>query len=399
MASVASVAPARSTVWTGYGALLLIGVYVAALGPGLPGLAAHAHEPLQQAGTLFSALFAGGLLTSALAGRAMDRTGARPLLVAGAVANGLGCAALAASGSWTAVLGSGLLMGVGDTLVVVASHVLFAGLYPNGAGAALNRLNVFFGVGALLGPGLAGLAIVAFGDIRVVLLGVTVGQMTVVLSLLRAPAAVVAPAAHGGEALGMRELGRLPLLWLLGLLLFIYVGLEIGLGNWAYSYLRSGGAFPVVAASLVSSGYWLALTLGRVLCPFVLRRMPDRALLRTAASAAAVGALVLVLVAGWRGGGAACILLLGLCFGPIWPLTFALAAGAFPRGVGASSGLLAMAGSVGGLALPWLQGLLLHAGARQGMALTLAGCVGMALLATAVSRRLARTEGSCVSTS
>lgn len=398
MSSQAAVGPAQRTVWTGYTAMLLVGVYSASLGPGLPGIAAHAHEPLAQAGTLLSALFAGGLLTSALAGRAMDRTGARPLLAAGALVNGVGCAALAFSASWTAVLGSGVLLGVGDTLVVVASHVLFAGLYPEGSGAALNRLNVFFGVGALAGPGLAGLAILAFGDIRAVLLGVTTAQALVALAWLRGPAPVVAVVAHG-DGLGMRELARLPLLWLLAALLFIYVGLEIGLGNWTYSYLRGGGAFGVVSASLASSGYWLALTLGRALCPFVLRGMSERGLLRATAAAAAVGALVLVTIATWRTGGAACILVVGLCFGPVWPLTFALAATAFPRGVGAASGLLATAGSVGGLALPWLQGVLLHDGARQGMALTLAGCLGMALLAVAVACRLGPAEASCASTS
>jgi fucose permease len=119
-----------------------------------------------------------------------------------------------------------------------------------------------------------------------------------------------------------------------------------------------------------------------------------------ATAAAACGALLLTIVAPTRAAGVPFLLLLGLCFGPIWPLTFAVGSMAFARGFGAASGLLAMGGSVGGLGGPWLQGELLHAGPRQGMAYTLAGCAAMTLLALVVERRRAASqERACASTS
>src|SRR5690242_15489897 len=137
--------------------------------------------PLDQAGTLLTALFAGGLVTSAGAGRAMDRFGRQPLLVAGSLTNGLGALLLSLAGSWAAVLGAGVLLGVGDTMLVVGSHVLFADLYPTASGAALNRLNVCFGLGALAGPALAGLSLIAAGDIRYALWLVAVGPAVAAL--------------------------------------------------------------------------------------------------------------------------------------------------------------------------------------------------------------------------
>jgi MFS family permease len=164
----------RRLVWTVYAGLFVVGVYISALGPGLPGIAARAHQPLAQAGTLLSAVFAGGLATSALAGRLMDRLGHRPMLAAGALINGGGCFALAFANSWTLALAAGFCMGVGDTIIVVGTHVLMSDLFPESAGAALNKLNVFFGIGALAGPAFGGAAILALGDVRATLIGVAV---------------------------------------------------------------------------------------------------------------------------------------------------------------------------------------------------------------------------------
>ena len=391
--------PARHTVWTGYASLFVIGVYISALGPGLPEIAARTHQPLAQAGTLFTALFCGGLVTSALAGRLMDRIGRRPVYVTGILANGAGLAALALATTWPEALAAAFFVGFGDAIVGVGSHVLFSDLYPRSVGAALNRLNVFFGVGALSGPALAGLTILALGDVRATLFGVAALQGLIALSLLRAP--VPAHSAHGDDVAGWRTLLPQPLLWLLGGIIFVYVGLEIGLGDWAYSYLRGGG-FGVAAASISTSGYWLMLALGRALCPFLLRRHSDLVVLRLATGGAAAAALLLVAVAIARPAGLPFVLLLGLCFGPIWPLTFAVGASAFIRGFGAVSGLLSMCGAIGGLGGPWLQGELLHAGARQGMAYSLIGCAAMVALAALAARRVAadqEAEAACASTS
>ncbi|MGI8551523.1 MAG: MFS transporter [Dehalococcoidia bacterium] len=381
--------------WLGYGGMLLIGIYISALGPGLPSIAARAHVPLAQAGTLFTALFTGGLLVSIGSGHALDRIGRRPILVAGTLVHGLGCLALSFATNWPEALAGGVLLGIGDGTLVVAYHVVFADLARDGAGAALNRLNAFFGIGALLGPGVAALSLLAAGDIRYALWLVAAAQGCAALLLMIVPVPALPHVTGEGEAGRMRDLLRRPLVQLLALLLFLYVGLEVGLGNWTYTYLHERGGFGVATASLLTSGYWLSLTLGRALSPFALRRLSDPHFLLLSTLVAAGSAVALVLLAGWRPAGALCILLVGFGFGPIWPMAFAAGAGAFRQGSGTVSGLLATAGSIGGLLGPWLQGLLLlQHGARWGMAYTLAGCAGMTILAAAALRhqREARTE-------
>jgi len=376
----------RRQTWTGYFDLVLVGVYISAIGPGLPSIAARAQMPLAQAGTVLTAIFAGGLVMSPLAGRAMDRLGRRPLLVFGCLIHGAGCLGLAFSRSWMEVLGSGVLMGIGDSTLVVGYHVLLAELYPNESGAALNRLNVFFGLGALIGPACAAASLSAAGDIRYALWLVAAGQALAVMALLSVePPARGRPHGHAGRT-GRRHALTRPLFWWLALLIALYVALEVGLGNWAYTYLRGGG-IGETAASILTSGYWLALTLGRALSPAALKRLREPVLLAVVCVAALALAAVLLAGAGWREGGALWIALLGLVFGPVWPLAFAVAAREFTDEAGTVSGLLAAAGSVGGIVGPWLQGLLLvQHGAYAGMAFTFTAGLAMAVCAMLVVR-------------
>jgi fucose permease len=91
---------------------------------------------------------------------------------------------------------------------------------------------------------------------------------------------------------------------------------------------------------------------------------------------------------------AAGVLLAGFGFGPVWPVTFALAARAFPAVAGSAGGLLAMIAAIGGLSLPWLQGAIIAgAGPTAGIGVTLAGCLVVAGLAVASRRENQRLHG------
>src|SRR5439155_14438385 len=53
--------------------------------------------------------------------------------------------------------------------------------------------------------------------------------------------------------------------WMLGLLLLIYIGTEVGFSGWLTVYLITGSNMAPASAALIVSGFWLALTLGRAL--------------------------------------------------------------------------------------------------------------------------------------
>ena len=81
------------------------------------------------------------------------------------------------------------------------------------------------------------------------------------------------PPSRGLLAATLRERGVL----LGALLLAVYVGLEIGIGNWAFSYLVEDREQADLLAGYTVSGYWLGLTLGRFLIsPAASPARPDR---------------------------------------------------------------------------------------------------------------------------
>ena len=65
----------------------------------------------------------------------------------------------------------------------------------------------------------------------------------------------------------------------------------------------------------------------------------------------------------------------GLCFGPIWPTTIAIASEGAPGNVTAATVTL---GNAGGIVIPWLQGrILVDTGPRQGVGVTAVLCAVM----------------------
>lgn len=64
--------------------------------------------------------------------------------------------------------------------------------------------------------------------------------------------------------------------WLCSSLLWIYIGAEISLGGWIVTFMlreRNGSQF---ASGLSATGFWLGLTIGRLVLGFVTPRIGDR---------------------------------------------------------------------------------------------------------------------------
>jgi fucose permease len=140
-------------------------------------------------------------------------------------------------------------------------------------------------------------------------------------------------------------------------MLAVYVGLEVSVGNWAFSYLVQARALPASLAGYTVSGYWLGLTLGRFLISPVAARVGATTVgLMYACLAGVTAAAALA----WLLPSAPACVALGLlgCFlGPVFPTTMAIAPSLTPaRLVPAAIGIMNAVSVIGGAALPWLAG-------------------------------------------
>lgn len=361
---------------------LTAGATLAGIGPALPALAALARQDLAAMGALFSAISFGVVLAQFVAGPASDRYGQRVVIGAGLLLMGAGTLGVGAGLPFWLMLACGLLLGFGFGSLLASGNVLVARLFPARSAAALNGVNIFFGIGSIVGPALVGAAGRKLGAPQAALWGLAAAL------LLLAPLALRYVPALPPAAPPMREGrrgGRTAVFWLLGLLLLVYTGTEVGFGGWITLYMMISVGMPPTSAALVASGFWLALTVGRALAAGLGMRFGSGALLAVSLAVALAGASLLVTSVGQLERTLVAAGMLGLAYGPIFPTVLAVVTRA-AQGSSARTGIALVVGNCGGLLIPNLLGQLLAGGGPPSLAgFVLGASVAMIALSAAVA--------------
>lgn len=378
----------RATMIIGSYGLFVIGILTAALGPALPEFAAHTGSTLAVAGTLFTALFLGALIAQLLAGPAIDHFGQRPLLALGLCCLAVGLSGMLLSQSLVLMLACTVLTGIGHGTMGISSNVLIAEVFADRSTTALNLLNTFFGVGAMAGPAIAGLTLRVWNT-ALPPLWFTVGLFLLQLPML--PLLVIVPRTPHTATVAVPRLYRMPALWVMAAMLLVYVGIENGMGGWTTTYMERTTTLVSASAALVTAGYWSSLTAGRMLATVLASRIRAGTLLLLCLGGALLGALLIVVASGNIGLSVAGVALVGLSFGPIFPTALALITATYRYGTGTATSVLSGMGSMGGMLLPWLQGVVLDRyGPTPSMMVVACGALAMVLLGFAGLSMLAQ---------
>jgi fucose permease len=332
-------------------ALAILGTVGTLVGATLPELAQALYIRLETAGVLFTIQFSGSLASAMVAGRLLDVIGRKMVLSGGAFLMALSLTALPFCHDLNGAAPVIFLSGFGFAAVVVAPNVIIADLYRERSAEALNILNVFYGLGAIVGPIMTGLSIDRLGSFRYAywLIACLVLFLSALVLFVRFPAPARRPGAGASIPWG-------GLVFLLVGFFYLDVGFEATFGGWISTYLRQRPALSVVMASLALSVYWLAMTSARLLGAWLLRWLSDVQLLSICALGAGVAVSFLLLAGEEAGLNLAAVGLVGLSIGPLFPTGLSIANKAYPRAMGTISGMLLAAGTVGGTTVPWVQG-------------------------------------------
>ncbi len=367
-----------------------LGAITASFGTALPDLARNASATLAQLGGLFTTFFLGALLSQTLSGPLIDRLGQRPVLLAGMMLNGCGVLLAASSHTLPITLAGATIAGFGFGAVGVAINLLVAATFATRQAAALNLVNVFYGLGAFGGPALASLTLRSFGS-ALPPLWIGAGMViAVAIGLLFVKTTPAAPAAPADRLVSRQHIYRSAPLWTIGVLLLLSVGVESGMGAWTSTYVQQTSGLDAATGALATSAFWLAMTGGRMIAAAVGTRLSPQRLLFASLMSLAVGTAALLASAGNVVLTIAAIIIIGASTGPIYPTALSLITATFRHAAGTAAGVVVPMGSMGGSLLPWLQGLLLaHQGPGAGALLLVVGAVGMLGL-NAVYRMLVR---------
>jgi len=346
----------------------LVGTNGGANGVLLPSLSAFYHVGDAVIGLFFLVSSFGYFLSALSSGLLIERLGLRWFLLLGSVAFLLGLLAFALELPFVLLLPARMLLGFGVGIIETGLNI-YVTVLPRST-VLLNYLHAFYGVGALVGPLFAS-AIIAlqwgWNSVYLLMAGLSLPLLLGFGTFFGSPPSTPVTANREDErALGgnvFRDALKLPVIWLAALFLLVYVGVEVSLGNWSYSFLLEDRQQGTVLAGWIVSGYWLGLTLGR----FTLQNLAERLgvgtrnLMYACMAGIVIGILLIWFVP------LAATAALGFCFigfslGPIYPLTVAITPKLVPSRLGPSAIGLLVSVSIFGLALfPWIAGVLAQA--------------------------------------
>jgi fucose permease len=394
-------------------AFVSLGLPDGLLGTAWPSIRASFDQPLDAQGALLVAFTVGYVSASFSAGTLLARLSLGPLLAGSGLATALALLGYAASPVWWGLVTLAVLLGAGGGAIDAGINTWASTTHGP---RMLNWLHACWGVGAALGPALVVLALETGRSWRVSYAVVGLAQIALALGFAltgrawatrTAPdstgAAGTAPNASGGagtapDAAGAaeaappaRETLRLPGARRGALAYFLYTGVEVGFGVWAFTLFTEGRGLAPAAAGFWLSVYWGSLTVSRLLASVAAGRVSPVALVRTCLAAAAVGS-GLVWLDGAPAVGFAGLTLVGLACGPVFPSMMASTPGRVPPGHAPHTvGFQVAAAAVGAAVLPALLGVVAR---RLGLEALGPQLLGLSVATLIAHEALARVPSS-----
>ena len=324
-------------------AIFVSGMIAAMLGTILPELSERFGLSPAQNGAIASVQALGLMLASLCVGPLLDTQGDKVGLVLGLTLIALALFVLPRSSGFRSIAVLLFVLGVGGGIVVTGANALVSGVTPDHRATALNFINLFFGLGGLTTPFVAA-NLFKRNWVRLCL---TVALLSVAALAVQVVAAM--PAAPGSSGFVLAQaapaLGR-PLLFLLGLFLFLYVSCEVGVWNWLPRHLIAQGVPESRALNILSLGFALGLLIGRLGATSLLLRVPAVEV-TLGASLAMIVTTFLMLRTKRAGTAAVLVFLAGLSMAPVFPTTLAITGTAFPHFTGTAIGFVTTCGWAG----------------------------------------------------
>jgi fucose permease len=308
----------RRLVVAGLVGFLLLGLVAAVLGPALPEFRSRFHLSVSQGSLLLTVYSIGSVLGVLASGWASHLRRLGPAMVVGTAVVGVGAVGLAFAGTWSLVLVSGALLGLGFGILDFGVSVILASSFAESGASVLTSLSAVFSVGAVIGPVVVS---ATPHDIRPTFLAVAALSAILVVLWIRTP--VYSPTRVDAPASRHRAT-RLALGF--GFLLALYVAMESGVAAWETTYLRSAAHFSDSSAARATSLFWVAITVGRLTGGWVARRVHVGLLV----SSSLVMVAVSLVVAGLPGLGLVGYTAAGLFLAPVFPAAFAWFSGTRP---------------------------------------------------------------------
>lgn len=242
----------------------------------------------------------GHLISGAFNGRLMYRFGAKNLLLASLLIYGVTLYGYWLTPSWMLMVILGLIGGWASGTIDATGNTMVAARYDE---RIMNWLHGFFGVGATLGPLAISLVIVLGSDWRgsAFTFGTLLFMLLIVMLLFgsnlgedaRSQQTSIDNVGEESDMLGSQTLTQ-PLVWLAIAFFFVYGGIEVSIGQWAFTIFTESRGLSDESARFWVSMYWGTFTIGRFLFGIISPWLPAKVWLRACVSLTALSTVLLL---------------------------------------------------------------------------------------------------------
>lgn len=352
-------------------------------GQTIPVLMEDAGYSYSAGGTIVFCEYAGFFAAAFLAGVIADLLGKKSTLVIAGVVLSVGAGGYALSSEFGMYAGFIFLIGLGLGMLELSGSNIISGVHTaDRAGFYLNLLNAFYGVGAILTPLVIGIMLEAGYSWRTVYKGslAVIVPALLYFILMKYPKdgdlQSVAQGRFGRSCVGeIVRLIRCRKVMIMCLFNFVYVAAEIAVATWFVEFLHTGRGMTDEKSAFWFSAYFTLIMLGRLAGSFFVDRIG-----RLSSLLIFTGTAVICLGTGVMGpeGAAWVLVLTGLGFSILFPTATAVIAEVPSANQGTMLGIFFACGGLGGMAGPWLAGIVSEAaGVKAGMMVNVFFCMVM----------------------
>jgi FHS family Na+ dependent glucose MFS transporter 1 len=336
-----------------YAAFITLGATIAISGPALPWLARQTASRLDQISIIFVTSSLGYMVGSQLGGRAYDRFPGHRIQALALLVTSVSAALVPMLHSLWFLVAVLFLLGTVQGALDVGCNTLLTWIHGEKVGPFMNGLHFFFGVGSFVAPLIFARVVLATSEIRWAYWFFSLLALPVAAWLWLLPSPPIrrrTPEAGRGKSIN-------GLFFLIFLFFVFYVGLEVGFGNWIYTFSTRIHLASETSAAYLTSAFWGAFTVGRLLGIGISSRLRPQAILLTDLAGSLVAFAILLLwpdstLALWAG-----TIVLGLSIASVFATAMAFAEQRHSL-TGVLIGWILVGGSIGGMVMPWLIGQL-----------------------------------------
>lgn len=345
----------RHSTYISYAIMFISAALMTVIGPMLAELAGEFNLTLSQSGLMYTAEFTGFTLFIILGGVLSDKLGKRHVLTVILIVLAISLYAFSVSNSFYASLAIMFFAGGFCGPLESITLSIISDLNPMEMEKYINTGSVFYGLGAMAGPAVAGICLTYDVSWRTVYLGLSI----TCLVLLFVSFLASIPKTKKSGNISMNALKKIIKDWrfmLVCLCVFLYCGAESCAWGWMSEYMDTNLGFSVLKSSLAIGVFWLSITVGRLINIRIGERVSTRVLVGVLAIGAAVVTFVSAYVASEAFAWISTVLM-GLFYSSIWPLMVGQAGKRHAQHSGTSFALVVSTGGISMAIIPALMGV------------------------------------------